>query len=171
MDEGCDRTRHGRPLAGDRWLVGVISDTHGLLRPEVFEAFSGVSHILHAGDIGETRILEELSALAPVTAVWGNMDDLAIRGMTKEVQRIDLAGTAIAVIHGHQYADYSALPSRFPEARVIVHGHTHRPFRRRISGTLVLNPGSAGPRRPGAPVTVALLRIGKGDPRARHVHL
>ncbi len=75
------------------------------------------------------------------------------------------------MIHGHQLSDYGRLPARFPEARVIVHGHTHLPSNHRIDGTLVLNPGSAGPRRPGKPVMVALLRLDSDGVRARHVPL
>lgn len=171
MDERRDS--RAQPTAGSaqtRW-VGVISDTHGLLRPGVFEAFQGVCHILHAGDVGDAAILEDLAALAPVTAVWGNMDGQDIRAVTQEEAILEVARTSIALIHGHQTADYGRLPARFPTASVIVHGHTHQPSERRIDGRLILNPGSAGPRRPGKPVTVALLRLDSGGTRARHVHL
>ena len=171
MDERRDsRAEPTAASAETRW-VGVISDTHGLLRPEVFEAFRGVSHILHAGDVGDPMILEDLAALAPVTAVWGNMDGPDIQAVTQEEAAVELAQTPIAVIHGHQLGDYGRLPARFPAARVIVHGHTHLPFNDRIDGTLILNPGSAGPRRSGKPVTVALLRLDSDGARARHVHL
>jgi putative phosphoesterase len=171
MDERRDSRAEPRVAsAGTRW-VGVISDTHGLLRPGVFEAFRGVSHILHAGDVGDPMILEDLAALAPVTAVWGNMDGPEIRAVTLEEAVLELARTPIAVIHGHQLEDYERLPARFPAAGVIVHGHTHLPSSDRIDDTLVLNPGSAGPRRSGKPVTVALLRLDPDGARARHVHL
>lgn len=151
--------------------IGVVADTHGLLRSEVFAAFRGVQHILHAGDVGDPSILDDLSALAPVTAVWGNMDGATVRDVTGDVQEVDIGGIRIAVLHGHQVADYAALPGRFPDARVVVHGHTHLPSDRRIDGVLVLNPGSAGPRRPGKPVTVAILDITDREATARHVHL
>jgi len=151
--------------------IGIVADTHGLLRSEVFDAFRGVQHILHAGDVGDPSILDDLSALAPVIAVWGNMDGATVRDLTGEVRGIDIGGMRIEVLHGHQLADYAALPGRFPHARVIVHGHTHLPSNRRIDGVLVLNPGSAGPRRPGKPVTVAILDIVDGEAMARHVHL
>ncbi len=151
--------------------IGVVADTHGLLRSEVFDAFRGVQQILHAGDVGDPSILDDLSALAPVTAVWGNMDGATVCDLTGEVGGIEIGGVRIEVLHGHQLADYAALPGRFPHARVIVHGHTHLPSNRRIDGVLVLNPGSAGPRRPGKPVTVAILDIVDGEATARHVHL
>ena len=151
--------------------VGVISDTHGLLRPEVFEAFHDVSHILHAGDVEDPLILTELAALAPVTAVWGNMDGQEIRAVTQEEVALELARTPIAMIHGHQFSELRRLRERFPLARVIVHGHTHLPSQRRIDGALVLNPGSAGPRRPGKPVSVALLDLSPAGVRARHIRL
>ena len=151
--------------------IGVVADTHGLLRSEVFDAFRGVQHILHAGDVGDPSILDDLAALAPVTAVWGNMDGATVCDLTSEVREIDIGGIQIVVLHGHQLADYAVLPSRFPHARVVVHGHTHLPSNRRIDGVLVLNPGSAGPRRPGKPVTVAILDIADREATARHVHL
>jgi putative phosphoesterase len=121
MDERRDsRAEPTAASAETRW-VGVISDTHGLLRPGVFEAFRGVSHILHAGDVGDAMILQDLAALAPVTAVWGNMDGPEIQAVTREEAAVELARTQIAVIHGHQLSDYGRLPARFPEARVIVH--------------------------------------------------
>ncbi|MEJ2312830.1 MAG: metallophosphoesterase family protein [Gemmatimonadales bacterium] len=171
MDERRDsRAESTVASAGTRW-VGVISDTHGLLRPGVFKAFRGVSHILHAGDVGDPLILEDLATLAPVTAVWGNMDGSEIRAVTREEAVVELARTPIAVIHGHQLSDYGSLPARFPTARVIVHGHTHLPSLDRIDDALVLNPGSAGPRRAGKPVTVALLELDSDGAHARHLHL
>jgi putative phosphoesterase len=171
MDERRDSMAEPAAAFAETRLVGVISDTHGLLRPQVFEVFRGVSHILHAGDVGDPTILADLAAVAPVTAVWGNMDGHGIRAVTQEEAVVELGRTRIAMIHGHQLSDYGRLPGRFPEARVIVHGHTHLPADRRIDGTLVLNPGSAGPRRQGKPVTVALLRLGPDGVLVRHVRL
>lgn len=168
MDELGDRT--AIPDDGAR-LVGVISDTHGLLRPQVFEVFRDVEHILHAGDVGDPEILDDLAALAPVTAVWGNMDGPDVRAVTEETRAVLLHDTAIRLIHGHQLLDHAGLGRHFPDARVIVHGHTHVPERREVEGVLVLNPGAAGPRRPGKPVTVALLTLASGGPQARHIHL
>lgn len=171
MDERRNSTAESTAISAESIQVGVISDTHGLLRPEVFEAFRGVAHVLHAGDVGDSTILADLAALAPVTAVWGNMDGHGIRAVTPEEAIVQLGGTRIAMVHGHQLGDYGRLPARFPEARVIVHGHTHLPTNRVVGGTLILNPGSAGPRRPGKPITVALLHVDPGGVLARHVHL
>jgi putative phosphoesterase len=171
MDELGDSTALPFDASGGSELIGVISDTHGLLRPQVFEAFRGVRHILHAGDVGDPNILVDLSVLAPVTAVWGNMDGPDVRAVTEEAREIVLFGTSISVIHGHQTLDHSGLGRHFPGAKVIVHGHTHTPSQGHVDGVLVLNPGAAGPRRPGKPVTVALLRLAPGGPAAHHIHL
>lgn len=149
--------------------IGIISDTHGLLRPEVFEAFEGVDHILHAGDLGSLDLLAELEVIAPVTVVWGNTDDMAVRARVPEVARVTLGGMDVVVVHGHQFgrptprvvADASA------GADLAIFGHTHDPVMEQIGKTLVVNPGSAGPRRFQLPVTsvVAIIRDGGIDPR------
>ena len=171
MDERSDSTRDPEDADDGSQLVGLISDTHGLLRPRVFEVFDGVSHILHAGDIGGPAILEDLSAIAPVTAVWGNMDGPEVRSLTAEWQELEFGGIRIVMIHGHQIADPRRLTGRFPDAGVIVHGHTHLPAHQKVDGKLILNPGSAGPRRAGKPVTVALARLGEAGVSVRHLHL
>jgi len=152
-------------------LVGLISDTHGLLRPEVFRAFDGVEHILHAGDVGDASILTDLAALAPVSAVWGNVDGWDVRAATAETVRLEIGGLALAVTHGHRVADLARLPELFPDVDVIVHGHTHLPRSDLAGRVRIVNPGSAGPRQAGAPVTVATLEIGSGRSSVRHVDL
>lgn len=147
--------------------VGVVSDTHGRLRPELFELFADVDLVLHAGDVGDPAILDDLEAVAPVRAVWGNVDGWEVRSATEEQVEVEVAGVRIAVIHGHQDQDYGALPARFPGAAVVVHGHSHVPKEEWRDGVLILNPGSAGPRRFGKPVTAALLRVGDGRIRVR----
>lgn len=143
--------------------VGVVSDTHGTLRPDVLRLFRGVDLILHAGDIGDPRILTDLAALAPLRAVEGNVDGWEVRREVEEDVEVEVGGVTIAVTHGHRVADYGDLLDRHPGARVIVHGHSHRPkVDWREDGRLVLNPGSAGPKRFGKPVTAALLRISPG---------
>ena len=130
--------------------LGIISDTHGLLRPEVFHAFESVDHILHAGDIGPLDLLTELEALAPVTAVFGNVDGFEIRGRLPKVAELELDGLAIVVTHGDQFGSPTPAKLReaFPAADVIVYGHTHRPLLEMVDKTVtVMNPGSAGPRR------------------------
>lgn len=147
----------------------MISDTHGLLRPEVFDAFSGVGHIVHAGDIGDEDILIELEAIAPVTAVSGNTDGSDIRARVPEVATLSLAGVQIVVTHGHRLGppDPDRLAAHHPHADLIVFGHTHQPLIRRIENTLVVNPGSAGPRRFSLPVGVAIATIAEGVVEAR----
>lgn len=153
--------------------VGIISDTHGLLRAQVFDAFVGVEHILHAGDIGKTDIITELEAIAPVTAVWGNADGWEVRGRVPEVAEVELAGVRTVVIHGMQAG--SPTPEKIaalhPDAGLVVFGHSHRPVIRRVGGTLAVNPGSAGRRRFRDPVTVAIAEIENGSATARLVDL
>lgn len=151
--------------------IGVVSDTHGLLRSDLFGAFRDVDRILHAGDVGEPAFLDDLSVVAPVTAVWGNVDGSEVRRRTDESAEGTTAGLRWAVIHGHQVGDYAELPSRFPGAALVVHGHSHVPAARRVDGALLLNPGSAGPRRMGKPVTAALVEVQDGRPEVRHLDL
>ncbi len=145
--------------------VGILSDTHGLLRPELFEALDGVEHILHAGDIGSLDILAELEAVAPVTAVWGNTDGWDVRGRVPEVAEVELGGVRVVVIHGHQLGSPTpaALAARYPVAGLVVFGHTHQPLIERVGGVLAVNPGSVGPRRFKLPVSLALATIDEGS--------
>jgi hypothetical protein len=153
--------------------IGIISDTHGLLRPQVFDVFQGVEHILHAGDIGNLDIITELEAIAPVTAVWGNADGLEVRGRVPEVAEVELGGVRVVVIHGMQVG--SPTPEKIaalhPGAGLVVFGHSHRPLIKQVGATLAVNPGSAGRRRFRDPVTVALAEIGDGSVSARLVEL
>lgn len=154
-------------------LVGVISDTHGLLRPEVFGVFEGVDRIIHAGDVGRADILVELAAVAPVTAVWGNTDDWEIRDRLPEIAKLQLAGVEVVVIHGQQFGSPSpemVVPS-YPDAGLVVFGHSHVPVIQRVGTVLAVNPGSAGPRRFRLPITVALVTIEEGRVEARLVSL
>ncbi|HVH11570.1 MAG TPA: metallophosphoesterase family protein [Longimicrobium sp.] len=153
--------------------IGIISDTHGLLRGEVFEVFAGVEHILHAGDVGDADILTELEAIAPVTAVWGNVDGWEVRGRVPEVARVQLGGVAVVVLHGMQLG--APTPEKaaaaYPDADLVVFGHSHRPVVREIGSVLAVNPGSAGPSRFKDPVTVALAELMEGRATAHLVHL
>lgn len=140
--------------------VGVVSDTHGTLRPEVLRLFSGVDLILHAGDVGDPQILTDLAAIAPLRAVKGNVDGWEVSREVEEGVELEVTGVRVAVAHGHRVADYGALLDRYPDARVVVHGHSHVPkVDWREDGRLLMNPGSAGPKRFRKPVTAALLRI------------
>lgn len=141
--------------------VGLISDTHGRLRPEVFEHFEDVDRILHAGDVGPHDLLLELEAIAPVTAVFGNTDAFGVRERVREVAEVELAGQRVIVTHGHQLGSPtpSGLRRAHTTADVIVYGHTHRPLVEEEGGVLVVNPGSAGAARFGLPPSVAILTL------------
>jgi len=141
--------------------VGLISDTHGLLRPEVFTALAGVELILHAGDVGD-GVLEELGTIAPVLAVFGNTDAPGDTRLTASIER-EIGGVRVHVSHGHQLGRPTpdALLARY-DADVIVFGHTHQPLVTYIDGRWVANPGAAGPRRFRVQPTVGRLRISEG---------
>jgi putative phosphoesterase len=153
--------------------LGVIADTHNLLRPEVFEIFQGVDRILHAGDIGEPDLLDALEAIAPVTAVWGNTDGLEIRARVPEVVETELDGFQFLLVHGHQVGSPTPekLSQSWPRAEVIVFGHTHRPVLTIVDQVVtVMNPGGAGPLRFGLPASVGIMELEPGiPPRARLV--
>jgi putative phosphoesterase len=148
--------------------LGVISDTHGLLRPQVFEAFAQVDHILHAGDVGDLDILTELEAIAPVTAVYGNTDRGDIRARLPRVARLELDGFTIVVTHGDQFGrevPSEALHELFPDADILIHGHTHVPKLELVDVVVtVMNPGAAGERRYDIPASVGILELEAGIP-------
>lgn len=155
--------------------LGIIADTHGLLRPEVFEVFSQVDHILHAGDVGPAALLAELEALAPVTAVYGNTDDWELRHRLPQVARVQIDGFEIVVTHGDQFGSPTpeAVHAAFPDAEIIVYGHTHRPVLTLVDLVVtVMNPGSAGKRRFELQPSVGIMELEPGiPPRARLVPL
>lgn len=155
--------------------LGIIADTHGLLRPEVFELFAGVDRILHAGDIGSPELLAELEAIAPVTAVWGNTDGFDLRGMIPESVESRIEGFDFLVVHGHQLGipTPDKLHARWPAAEVIIFGHTHKPLLTTVDQVVtVMNPGGAGPRRFDLPASVGIMELEPGiPPRARLVPL
>jgi len=155
--------------------LGIISDTHGRLRPEVFDVFSEVDHILHAGDVGPAELLTELEAIAPVTAVYGNTDGWDLRARLPRVATLRLDGFDIVVTHGDQLGSPTpdALNAAFPAAEIIVYGHTHRPLLTTVDVIVtVMNPGGAGARRFGLPPSVGIMELEPGiPPRARLVPL
>ncbi len=140
--------------------IGLISDTHGLLRPQAEQFLAGCDHIVHAGDIGDPAILERLAALAPLTAIRGNNDRSAWAAALPHAQAVQLGGVTLFVLH-----DLKELATQAPPAgtRVIVCGHSHKPQVSRRSGILVVNPGSAGRRRFTLPVSAAELLIRRPD--------
>lgn len=147
---------------GDRHVIGLISDTHGLVRPGVYEALAGVDLILHAGDVGGDEILDELALIAPVEAVYGNTDMPGHPRLAGTIER-EIGGLRVHVSHGHEAG--SPTPQRLLAryaADVIVYGHTHRQLVTRVEGRLVVNPGAAGPKRFDLTPSVARLTIDSG---------
>jgi putative phosphoesterase len=144
-------------------VIGLISDTHGLLRPAALEALAGSSLILHAGDVGGDEILDELGRIAPVLAVYGNTDAPSDPRLAAEIER-EIGGLTVHVSHGHEVGspNPSRLLARYP-ADVLVYGHTHRALVTRAGGRLVVNPGAAGPRRFDVVPSVARLTIRAGS--------
>jgi uncharacterized protein len=136
--------------------LGVISDTHGLLRPEAVEALRGTDRILHAGDLGAPEILERLAQTAPVTAVRGNVDRGAWAQALPETEVVEAGGVSIYMLHDLGQLDLKPEAAGF---RVVVYGHSHQPKIEDRNGVLYFNPGSAGPRRFILPVSVGRLSI------------
>lgn len=148
--------------------VGLISDTHGLLRPEAVAFLRGSDFIVHGGDIGHAGVLEELSALAPVTAVRGNNDKAAWAGAVPETEVLQVGAVRIYVVHDLGDVELDPEAAGF---RVVVSGHSHRPSVTERAGVLYVNPGSAGPRRFKLPITVGELMIVEKSVTARVVEL
>lgn len=144
--------------------IGVISDTHNLLRPEAKVALAGSDHIIHAGDICGPQVLEELGRIAPVTAVRGNNDRGAWANDLQERETIVIGGVTLHVVHDMSDLDVDA---RAAGIGVVITGHSHKPSIRMESGVLYLNPGSAGPRRFKLPISLAFLEIRDGQRTAR----
>jgi len=149
-------------------VIGVISDTHGLLRPEALAALRGMDRILHAGDVGELEVLDALRAVAPVTAVRGNVDHGAVGRALRETEVIKIEGISIYMLHEIQKLDLRPEAAGF---RVIVYGHSHRPLIEEKKGVVYFNPGSAGPRRFRLPVSVGKLVFDRGLVRAEVMEL
>jgi uncharacterized protein len=139
-------------------IVGVISDTHGLLRPEALEALSGSEHIIHAGDMGALEIIAELKKIAPVTAIRGNVDVQTWAREFPETEVVELAGKTLYLIHDVNAIDLNPKAAGFD---AVISGHSHKPKQEIKDGVLYLNPGSAGPRRFSLPISVARLELGE----------
>ena len=149
-------------------LVGVVSDTHGLLRPETVTALRGVDHILHAGDVGDPAILDSLRAIAPVTAIRGNIDRAGLCATLPATEFVELAGKNIYMLHDLSELDLNPAAAG---VSVIIFGHSHRPQIERREQVWYLNPGSAGPRRFSSPVSLGLLEITDSEITPRLVDL
>jgi len=141
-------------------LVGLVADTHGLVRPEIFPALAGVELILHAGDVGGQSVLDELSAIAPVRAVYGNTDAPGEPGLKAKLE-LAVEGFTVHVSHGHELGSPTSerLLARYT-ADIIVFGHTHKSLVERTGERLVINPGAAGPRRFNLRPSVAKMKVG-----------
>ena len=137
-------------------MVGVISDTHGLLRPEAIEALQGSEFIIHAGDVGAPEVLEALRQVAPVVAVRGNVDTAAWASGLPASEAVEVGGRLLYVLHQIEHLDVDPAAAGIA---AVVYGHSHRPSAEVRRGVLYLNPGSAGPRRFGLPVTLVRLRV------------
>ena len=136
--------------------IGVISDTHGLLRPEAIDALRGSTHIIHAGDIGDPKILQALAAIAPVTAVRGNVDRGPWAAKIPLTEVIEVGGYSIYVLHILDHLDLKPEAAGFA---AVIYGHSHRPAKETKSGVLYFNPGSAGPKRFSLPISLGRLTI------------
>jgi putative phosphoesterase len=143
-------------------VLGLISDTHGIVRPEVFPALAGVELILHAGDVGGHSVLDELRAIAPVEAVYGNTDTPGDPGLRAAIA-VTLEGLSIHVSHGNELGSPTVekLLARY-DADLVVFGHTHKPLVERAGARLVVNPGAAGPRRFNLKPSVARVTVENG---------
>ena len=140
--------------------IGVVSDTHGLLRPEALAALRVSDHIVHAGDVGDPEILEELAALAPLTAIRGNIDKGSWARRLPETEVVELDGASIYVLHDLARIDLKPEAAGF---KVVISGHSHIPKQETRNGVFYFNPGSAGPRRFKLPVCVGKLTIEHGN--------
>jgi uncharacterized protein len=149
-------------------IVGVLSDTHGLLRPEALSALQGVDHILHAGDVGDPEILTRLAGIAPVTAIRGNIDRNNPCADLPATETLELAGYVLHMVHSIEDLD---LKPQAGGIHAVIFGHSHKPLVETRDGVLYLNPGSAGPRRFSLPITLALLHLDPGGLKAELIPL
>jgi putative phosphoesterase len=149
-------------------MIGVISDTHGLLRLAAIEALRGVDHILHAGDVGDASILDALRSVAPVTAIRGNIDVGGPCTHLPATEVVTLHGHTFYMLHDRQALDLDPAAAGFS---AVISGHSHKPLLEWRHGVLYMNPGSAGPRRFSLPVSIGLLTIGADGLQPRLVTL
>jgi hypothetical protein len=141
------------------FTIGVISDTHGLLRPEALAALTGSNHILHAGDVGDPTILDRLRTIAPLTAIRGNIDTSGPCATLPPAESVELGGRLFYLVHSVHDLDLNPTAAHID---VVVSGHSHRASIETRQGVLYLNPGSAGPHRFKLPVTLATITIANG---------
>lgn len=142
--------------------IGIISDTHGLLRPEATERLANSDHIIHAGDIGSPDVIAGLQRIAPTTAIKGNIDTDAWAAGYPDTKLVRLGGRSIYVLHNLKELDLDPVASRID---IIISGHSHRPNIGNVDGVLYINPGSAGPRRFALPIALATLELSGNQSR------
>jgi putative phosphoesterase len=152
----------------ERRVIGLISDTHGLIRPQALAALEGVDLIIHAGDIGKPDVIQPLKAIAPLVAIKGNVDKDAWADSLPETKELKIGDVRIFVIHNVNELDFNPGARGY---RVVISGHSHKPLVVNRDGVLFVNPGSAGPRRFKLPVAVAKLRIDGRNLRAKIIYL
>ncbi len=149
-------------------LIGVVSDTHGLLRPETIAAMSRVDHILHAGDVGDATILERLRNIAPVTAIRGNVDVEGPCSTLPPTEVIELSGFTLYMLHNLADLDLDPIAAGFA---AVIYGHSHKPLIETRKGCLYFNPGSCGPRRFSLPVSAGMIEINDSGLKPRLITL
>ena len=149
-------------------IIGVISDTHGLLRPEALRELSGSNHIIHAGDVGDPAILERLRRIAPVTAVRGNVDIQAWARKLPQTEVLEIGGLSIYILHNLAELDLKPEAAGFA---AVVYGHSHVPKQETKHGVLYINPGSAGPKRFRLPICVGRLNLQGGKIKSELIEL
>ena len=156
-------------------IVGVISDTHGLVDSKINTLFEGVDHILHAGDLGNLQVYHELQKLAPVTAISGNIDEGNLPSEFGSQTTVDLYGVRIFMIHilGHPHRLTAEMQTQIGRIQpdVLIFGHSHQPFLQKIGSVLFFNPGSAGPKRFSLPRCLGLLEIEQGQAQGKIIEL
>ena len=147
--------------------LGVISDTHGMLRPEVIEAFRDLDRIIHCGDVGSLRILDQLALLAPISAAYGNTDGFDVRARCSRTVKLECDHRITVALHGDQFGipGPGMLMNEFPDAEIILFGHTHKPLIEILNGSVtVMNPGAAGAVRDGCRPSVGIIELESGSP-------
>jgi hypothetical protein len=157
-----------KPRSGRRHRIGVVSDTHGLVRPALLEALAGVEMIVHAGDVGSRDVLDKLRPVAPLVAVRGNMDEGPWARELCRTEVVEVDGSRFYVLHDADAIDLDPAAAGF---RAVISGHSHRPSLTRRNGVVYLNPGSAGPKRFRLPVTAAILHLEGESLRAEWIEL
>ena len=150
------------------FFLGIISDTHGLLRPAALAALKGSKTIIHAGDVGNPKILDQLKSIAPVFAVRGNVDTEPWASTLQLTEVVELRNTSIYVLHNLEHLDLDPAASGF---QMVISGHTHQPKSHLRDGVLYINPGSAGPRRFSLPISLARLDLSKTPCQVEFVEL